>query len=150
MNRNTLLNNQKFLDWTEEESCVLLDKTDCAMCGCCMFDPKALVACTVSMKDLRSHSRSYFPFYHFVCESCFEILDDEDQLERLDLQAFAVPSWSLIKTYVAMRKYRPMGIVAISDMDAVMDLVGYIWENTTNWEDFNCLSFGAYEDILSI
>lgn len=138
----------EFIEW---ESTGLLDKGICSMCSCRFCEENkehAVVAVCETTKDRRSDSRLYFPFYHLVCQKCFEKLDNEEcenDNEDFDLLA---PDWSMISDFVEYRKWRPSGMALLGQPDEVFDLLKYIFDNTDSWADFDYISMTDYSDYL--
>jgi len=154
------------------ESTGLLDEKECALCSKAFesnpaakeFDSNSaahgLAAVTLTCKDRRSDQRMYFPFYHLVCKKCYKFLNEEDEEEdeeeetpkKILTESIAarvtIPWWSKIEEYISHREFRPSGLVALDDPDSVFDLLDKMYDETHTWEDFNYISFGAYEDLL--
>ena len=144
-----------FVAW---ESTGLLDKKECALCSKEFDDENCpahgLVAVSLTTKDQRSDFRFYFPFYHLVCKTCYEFLDNERNdmefggITKVNTSNFNIPEWSWIRDFIIYGDIRPSGLVSLEDPDSVFDLLQKMYDETHTWEDFNEISWGQYEELL--
>lgn len=144
MNRiSNLVNTPEFNQHSEPQNRALLSHTDCSLCGQTMNEgPYGIASVPISCKDHRSGSRYHYVFYHSVCESCFETINEELDAVPID----NVPEWSLLGKFLYERNGRdPLLSAIINDPDAVLDILKYNHSRFDAWEDFDIAAVGMYD-----
>jgi muconolactone delta-isomerase len=137
-----------FEDYVHKESCILLSNKECACCGTDMKDrPYGMIGVSVSFKPAPDATRHYFPLYHLVCRTCFDLVYYWQGPERLNAKNQPnQPEWSEI--WSLSLEHRPYALASLDDEDSLTDLFFTMADATSSWEEFsevtNCETMAAF------
>jgi hypothetical protein len=128
-----------FEDCVHEQSRIFLSHKDCACCGKDMQGrPFGMIGVSVSAKSHIEGDRHYFPLYHLVCESCFDLVYYWDLRKVTREYQFEQPSWSHM--WCLTYEHRPCGLASLHEEDSLTDLFVTMDSMTSPWEEFSEVS----------
>jgi len=139
-----------FHEFVHEQSRLFLSHNECACCGSDMQgSPHGIVGVSVTFKPGPDATRHYFPLYHLVCKTCFDLIwsweDVSMSFRQSDLNQ---PKWSQL--WALTYEHRPYGLTALDDEEGLTNLFETMAWETSDWEDFSFRSFfETMEEFLS-
>jgi hypothetical protein len=126
-----------FKDCVHEQSCIFLSNKECACCGTDMEGrPYGMIGVSVTAKAFIEGDRHYFPLYHMVCRSCFDLVYFWEGPEKLNAKNQPnQPEWSEI--WALAYEHRPYALASLDDEDSLTDLFFTMSDMTSSWEEFS-------------